>query len=169
LRRALKIAPTDGRTWSLLSDFLLKTGDVQGALESAEKAAALAPTLHSSHLNLGLARWRTDDSLGALQAFENAIRRRPSDAWTMLYAVAILSELHRDDEALRYAERAVAAEPGNARAWAALGSTLVTTGDRDGAEAAFSRSVDLESGGMGSHSPPPPSDSVAPAASRPGD
>ncbi len=155
LRRAVEIAPNDGLAWSLLSGCLLKVADVEGAVESGERATAVAPGFHPSHFNLGLARWRAGDRVGALQAFENAIRLQPSDPSAIICGAAVLSELDRHAEALRYARRAVAAAPDSASAWAALGTALLRSGDREAAEAAFSRARQLGPRPGDSHIPPP--------------
>jgi Flp pilus assembly protein TadD len=93
-----------------------------------------------------LARWRSGDLAGALEALQEAISLRPSDAPTMLFAAAVSDEMGLVDEALKYARRAVEIAPENANAWAALGGALVKADEPVRAREAFARALELDPG-----------------------
>ena len=145
-RRAADIDPKDGLILGLLAGSLLNAGETEEALAVGDRAVKLAPRMQPAQFNLGLARWRSGDRSGALEAFREAIRLRPSDVSAMLCAAGVSGELERWEEALRYTRRAVEIAPDNPNAWVGLGGALVRTGDRRGAREAFSRAFQLDSG-----------------------
>jgi len=124
LRRAAGMDPGDGVILALLSGCLLETGELAEGLEVAEKAVAVAPRIQAAQFNLGLARWRSGDREGALEAFGEALRLRPSDVSAMICTSAVTA-------------------PENANAWAALGGALRRADRPAEARAAFARALDI--------------------------
>ncbi len=68
----------------------LEEDDHAGAVHSAQRALALAPTSSEAHTLLGAARWAARDIEGAEGAFRAAIERDPAGVPALLYLAELL-------------------------------------------------------------------------------
>jgi tetratricopeptide (TPR) repeat protein len=68
-RRAVRLAPTNGRAQLTLSQALARTGDARGAFQAATAAVALLPGDAAAREALADAHWLADDDAGAFSEF----------------------------------------------------------------------------------------------------
>jgi tetratricopeptide (TPR) repeat protein len=68
-RRAVRLAPRNGRAQLALSQALARTGDVRGALGAARAAVELLPGLPAAREALADATWLADDDAAAFAEF----------------------------------------------------------------------------------------------------
>lgn len=128
LRRAIKAYRYDALAYTMLAESLLATEQVEEALESAEKAAEIAPKIPEVQRTLGLARWWSGDREGALEALKASLRLRGEELATLVYLGQVLLELDRPEEARGFLEQAAAIAPQNS----AVGRLLEAAGGGDG-------------------------------------
>lgn len=94
--------------------------------------------------NLGVARMRQRDPLGAVEWFDAALKLEPRSYFAQVNRSACMVELRRFDEALRAAQAAVEVAPAAARAHLTLARARAVLGDSAGAADAAQRAVELE-------------------------
>ena len=155
LERSTTFDPTDPEPWLALSNVKGRGGDLQGALEAAEKAVAAEPTnalsrLRKAELLIDLGLRNGDDAqvAEARQIVTEVTAEDPSSAEAAF--VRGKSEIAAGDaaaavEALR---DAIAVKPDWGQAHFVLGSALLMTGDLQRARAELARAVELNSGLM---------------------
>lgn len=114
---AIASAPGDARLWTDVARFRRDTGELAGAIVAADRAVALDPTDSGA---LGLRGELTRGQYGlaaALPWFDRALDVDPDDVAVRLERAATLLDLGRTVDMLADVRRALAAEPGNPRAW----------------------------------------------------
>ena len=128
---------------NLLSHLFSRQGKNREAIAAARRAVALDPSNvhHSAHL--GELLKRSDDLVGATQAFELASSLSPPNA----HAIEQFGELRVAQgflaDGVAALRRAVALEPANSHFSTQLGKLLRQAGDLAGAEQAFERATQL--------------------------
>ena len=80
LRKACDLQPYNAMNYVALSGALLQAGDAASALLAGEGAVHLGPKVPQAHLDLGLARWRTNDLPAARQSLSRALELDPANA-----------------------------------------------------------------------------------------
>jgi len=153
LERSTTFDPTDPAPWLALSNVRGREGDLQGALEAAEKAVAADSTdplasLRKAELLIDIGLRNGDDAQveEAREIVAEVTAENPSSPEAAF--VRGKSELASGDaagavEALR---EAIAVRPDWAQAHFVLGSALLMTGDLQRARAELARAVELNPG-----------------------
>lgn len=133
--------PQHGSGWKLLGAFRQKQGDLKGALQAKQAAAALLPDDMDAQFNLGLSY----EKLGFWQEAESCFRRLEQHDAT---DVEVLNNLgnalwkqHKLQEAAVYYRRAIALQPDLAEAYLNLGYLLGEVGDRVEEETHWRRAI----------------------------
>ncbi len=103
-----------------LSNYLLRQGAHERAMEHARKALALHPDSPAAMFAFGNACMMQGDYQAALGKFELVLNQNPDRTDALFNAGLALENLGRPDEACRLYERLVMLEPHHAKAWFAL-------------------------------------------------
>jgi len=142
--RALALIQQDsqlGAGWKLLGAFRQKLGDLKGALQAKQAAAALLPDDMEALFNLGLSY----EKLGFWQEAESCYRRLeqhdPTDFEVLNNLGNALWKQHKLPEAAAYYRRAIAIRPKLAEAYLNLGNLLAEAGDRVEEETHWRRAI----------------------------
>ncbi|MBL8854789.1 MAG: tetratricopeptide repeat protein [Planctomycetaceae bacterium] len=101
---------------------------------------------------IGLLR-REDLSSRWVEELQRMLELHPDDPWTLRELASVLVDLHRPEEALPYAEQALAIEPYVAASWSMRGLVRAKLGQRDEAASDYAKSleqsIDWEAGFLG--------------------
>lgn len=130
------------RNWEALRgrvDAHRRLGRLPALLTELEELVKEQPDEPALHYALGLARFASGARQlePALSAFRRAIELAPAEAELHARLGVALLEAERFEEAKGPLEKAVALQPGRARAWLPLGLCRARLGDRPGALQAF--------------------------------
>lgn len=139
-RRALVLAPDDGRCHGILGQVLLVLRRFDEARQHLETAARLLPDLGSVWQSLGeLETVRPGGLPAAVEAFRTAARLLPGDPRPLAGLAGVLMNLGRSDDAIAAYRSAIAAggEPNPADLLNNMGVALERLGRRDEAVAAL--------------------------------
>ncbi len=144
LERATLLAPDSTEYQLALARLYLKMGFLGQARRRYERLGRLHPDLAEPHLGQGIA-WRRDylkylerESLArALAELQEATRLAPTAAETWLQMLPLLIEQERLGEAMRAAERLLAADPGGINGLLAVGHVAYRLGQVERADSAF--------------------------------
>ena len=155
-QRATELDPAFARGWSSLAmaqsftsenaddPKAIKAGGVR-AMESAERAIALDPSLGDAYAARGYLRASNQwDWTGALSDLERAVQLDPNDGRNLLRHGFLLLSMGRLPEARAVLEQATRHDPMLVPAWAALGRTRTAQFDFDGAREAWTRVVAIQ-------------------------
>lgn len=121
-RKVVALEPKSSEAWLRLSESLRDTGDLEGALPPAQKAAALAPEGAEPAAHLGVLQYhRVKAGTGvpkeAMEALARAGRLLPMDV-EVWYRLAELAEQEKDEElALKSWSRLARIRPSAQEAW----------------------------------------------------
>ncbi|MEO6437449.1 MAG: tetratricopeptide repeat protein [Tepidisphaeraceae bacterium] len=128
LKRSIKVAPNDSRTWGELGHVYFETEKWTKAVQRYSKAIELRPDDFDVYLSLTLAQRMAGDAESAVKSIEQALKINPrlSRAW-YIYG-ALLVECKRPAEAIEPLQRAAALEPTMALAHHQLGIALMRSG-----------------------------------------
>jgi tetratricopeptide (TPR) repeat protein len=152
LRELLGSDPDIAPAWCLLAQTQIGLGEMEGALESAERAAALAPDNDWPHRLRSVALEQLGDADGAIAAAREAVAKGPHEWQTHKRLALALSLSKRDpDFALAAAGRAVELAPNEADAHCVLGLTHDARGDKAEAERCFRQALALDPQHAASH------------------
>ena len=145
LRDLLGTEPDIGPAWCLLAQAQIGLGETEGALESADRAAALAPEDDWPHRLRSLALLQLGDSDGAIAAARDAVAAGPHN-WQAHRRLALaLGDANQNlDDALAAGQRAVALAPNEPEAHFALGLVQDARGKRTGADECFRYALALD-------------------------
>lgn len=138
--------PADVFGWTVLGTLRLRLGQSRLAVDSLQKAAALAPDVADIHNNLGLALADAGRLDEALACYGRALTLEPDSIRALTNQGAALEAAGRLDEAAASYRRAVALDPESARSHYNLGNALKELGRPEEAEAAYGRAVALAPG-----------------------
>jgi Tfp pilus assembly protein PilF len=130
--RALTVAPKDPNVIANLGYSLYLADDYAGALKRLKQAAKLAPGQPVIYNNLGIVLASTSRYEEAYKYF--AIASNEYDAHLKL--ASILEEHHRDRDAVKHYEAALAMQPGASAILERLVALYERTGERDKADTA---------------------------------
>lgn len=130
--RALTVAPKDPNVIANLGYSLYLADDYAGALKRLKQAAKLSPGQPVIYNNLGIVLARTSKYDEAYKYF--AIASNEYDAHLKL--ASILEEQHRDRDAVKHYEAALAMQPGASAILERLVALYERTGERDKADTA---------------------------------
>ena len=141
--RKMQVCPNDAPTFSKAGEWLLKKGDLDGAIRCYRDAARLAPGNAGYCYNLGSALMDRNPE-ESVPWLEKATRLNPGDgpAWTNLGCA--LMNLKRPQDALAPLREGVRIQPNDANARVNLGVALLRTGNREEARAVFGQALALD-------------------------
>lgn len=142
LERRFGQTPPDIEAGKLLAELELRLGNVARAETTLRKLVELAPGDVASLLSLEqvlVRRRKLDEAIGVLKRLAAAEPRRAREFYQRMAKYA--GELYRDDDAMKYAERAVELSPDDAEAHRKLGEMYRQRQDVERAIAAFRRAL----------------------------
>ena len=153
LLRGVAIAPSEF-TWSALADFYRAEGSVSDAIAAGRKAADLEPEPSLDLLRLGYYALSVSDVEDALAAFDEAMRRSPSDLRratgenSFLYKVAVgRAQAWRivgdNTQVLKFQEQAAQLAPNARQPWLNLAQLYTRMGRSADAEHARAHAASL--------------------------
>jgi adenylate cyclase len=149
--RAIELDPTLAEAWAARCAAASIHHDFAAADAAYQRAIACDPTLFEAHYYYGHACIEVGDYEKAAALYERAAELRPSDYQALVFARQAYKALGRyEDErsaALRQlatAERALAADPSDARALSLSAGSLIVAGRGDEARAWSRRACELE-------------------------
>jgi tetratricopeptide (TPR) repeat protein len=144
-RGALELAPADPGVLRRMSDIAVRSGDMQTALEWADRAIAARPNQAASHIHLAWLHLIQGDLAASESALRVARELDPNDI-SLLRRLSDLATRRGDMAlALDYAERIIAIQPFNPGGYDYLASIHLQRNDLPGARAALSSSLPLMS------------------------
>ncbi|MCC6535896.1 MAG: tetratricopeptide repeat protein [Burkholderiales bacterium] len=113
LQRALELEPNDPRVFNNLGNIARAAGDTEAAIRCFERALELSPEFPLPYENLGRIYIRAGDIARAHTLFCKAVALDESLSHSRQFVGMALCELGRFDEARKYYEKWIAAEPDN--------------------------------------------------------
>jgi Flp pilus assembly protein TadD len=119
-------------------------GDDASALDSARRAATLAPENFDAQFTLGRALYGAGDDVGASRAFRAAVALRPEDARALFFLATTLERAGDDAAALAAYRELVIKQPRAAEGHLGLGVLLVKRGGAQTDEGLKELSLALE-------------------------
>ncbi len=138
---ALQIEPQSARAWFLLGVLSADHDQPAKAAELFAKAVALGPDVPRHHAHLARSLVALNRQPDALCAAETAVGLDPSDALTLDTLGVVFTRLGQHARALLFFERAAGLNPNSASFLFNLAASRQFTGDFEGAEAAYGRSL----------------------------
>ena len=131
--------PNDPRVHGVLGTFARLSGDVAGAVLAAKRRVELEPRNSSAHSNLGMAFRQQGDMPSARTALEQALQlassaRPPVEIYMNFCFVAFIED--RADEAIKWAQLAVQANPNWSFSYTCLALAYAGKGDESQARKA---------------------------------
>ena len=142
-RKAVDLAPKEQESHSALALVLMDQGKKDEALSEMKKGVDADPKDPSGHLEFGRLLARLEKYQDALSAFETSAALNPNSE-PLLQAADVSKNLKNDSAVLSYVRQATDAEPQNARAWLALGETLLARGQFPKAAQAFDKAIEVD-------------------------
>ncbi len=121
-------------------------GDFESAAAFYRKAVAVHPELAELQANLGLMYFQTGKDEAAIEAFGQALHRKPGLFVPNLFLGLDYVKLKRFKQALPYLKRAALSRPTDIQAQIALGQAYTGCGKTRPAIASYLRAVQLERG-----------------------
>ena len=110
----IRADPTSGDLYLCITIFANLTGDHVGSVQASKRRVELDSKNASAHENFGSSLRRMGDMPGARAAYEMGLQfvspaRRPAEIYVNLSRVAFVED--RPDEAIKWAQQAIAANP----------------------------------------------------------
>jgi tetratricopeptide (TPR) repeat protein len=127
IRQALELDSTRAERWGELGSIQMSRNEPRAALESFQQAAQRNPDLPGIQFHIGRAYRALGEAENARLAYEEAIRRNPSDTEAYNNLAALLEE-QEPVQAIALLERAVALAPTVALYHANLAALLLKSG-----------------------------------------
>ncbi len=145
LEQRVAASPSDTASARILAEALRRSGDLHRAEEVLGQLLTIEPGDVDALTALERVQILSADLAGAIETLERLVARDPARATSYL---ARMSEhalaLYRDDDAVRYAERAVALAPADAATHRRLGELFRRRQDPEGASAHYRRALALD-------------------------
>jgi tetratricopeptide (TPR) repeat protein len=126
IRRALELDDTRAERWGQLGSIQMNRNEARAALESFQKAAQRNPDLVGIQFHLGRAYRALGETENARLAYEESIRRNPTDTEAINNLAALLED-QDPPQAIKLLENAVALAPNVALYHANLAALLLKT------------------------------------------
>jgi predicted TPR repeat methyltransferase len=128
LNQAQRRSPQDARVLLVGVQLTLKAGNLDGAIQAARRALALAPRWPMAMLGLGallIERGQKDEEKDeAMRLASSAVAREPDDPDVLCKAADIASDGKQKEQAFAWRERALALRPDDAQLRFILGRNL---------------------------------------------
>ena len=145
LEPALNTAGQDPEVLALSGETFMQARDFSKAGELFTKAASIAPNVTGLRTALGLSKLGKGENEAALADLQEAARKEPGNAQIGVALTTTLLSLKRHDQALAAVQELEKAQPKNPVIHNLKGMVLAARKDLDGARAAFSQSLALQS------------------------
>jgi protein O-mannosyl-transferase len=143
-QRALALDPNAGQSYLTLGNGALRNGNYELARTALTQALQLEPQSAQANSDLCAALVQLDRVSDSLPYCRQAVELDPENGLFLGRYAHLLILTEQFAEALPVAQRAVQVAPNLALAYRVLGEALAGTGDRDGAVAAFQRTLDID-------------------------
>lgn len=144
LRRRLVDDPPDLEAGRLLAEVQIRLRKLSDAEATLQRIADKAPGDEEAFLSLERVRVLRHDLPGAIHSLEKLAEINPKRAREYYQRMAQYSaELYKDDDAIRYSEKAVALSPNDADGYRKLGSMFRRRGDTGRAIQAFRQAIQI--------------------------
>jgi TolB-like protein/Tfp pilus assembly protein PilF/class 3 adenylate cyclase len=125
----------------------LETNSAAAVKEAAERAMSLQPELGETWLAQGVYRYRVwRDFKGALQSYEEALRRLPNSAFVLEQMAHLERRLGQFDVAQKHYQAAAQLDPRNIGVLLTLADSFQTVRRFDEARAVFDRALEMSPG-----------------------
>ncbi len=145
LEAAFASASPDPEAGALLAEALRRTGALERAAAVLQRLAELVPSDAQTWTTLERVRTLRGDLPGAIDALEHAAAADPSRAASYFGRMSDAAlALYRDEDAVRYAERAIALAPNDAHGHVRLGDLHRRRQRLDAAMASYRRALALD-------------------------
>src|SRR5438067_7098392 len=128
----------------------LETNSGAAVKEAADRAISLQPELGEAWLTQGVYRYRVlRDFKGALQSYQEALRRLPNSAFVLEQMAHLERRLGQVDEAQKHYQAAAQLDPRNIGILLTLGDTIQSVHRFDEARTVFDRALEMSPGNEG--------------------
>src|SRR5438034_4518220 len=128
----------------------LETNSGAAVKEAADRAISLQPELGEAWLAQGIYRYRVlRDFKGALQSYQEALRRLPNSAFVLEQMAHLQRRLGQVDEAQKHYQAAAQLDPRNIGLLLTLGDTIQSVHRFDEARTVFDRALEMSPGNEG--------------------
>ena len=128
----------------------LETNSGAAVKEAADRAISLQPELGEAWLAQGVYRYRVlRDFKGALQSYQEALRRLPNSAFVLDQMAHLERRLGQIDEAQKHYHAAAQLDPRNIGILLTLGDTIQSVRRFDEAQTIFDRALEMSPGNEG--------------------
>src|SRR5213592_854290 len=128
----------------------LETNSGAAVKEAADRAISLQPELGEAWLAQGVYRYRVlRDFQGALQSYQEALRRLPNSAFVLEQMAHLQRRLGQVDEAQKHYQAAAQLDPRNIGILLTLGDTIQSVHRLDEARTVFDRALEMSPGNEG--------------------
>lgn len=141
--KALSLDPNFQNAYSRLGQVEFAEGNIHKAREYYLKAIQLDPADADTYGNLAGAEYSLGNRKEARAMYEKAVEISPSDVEVRVMLGKFLLKEGEMAEARKHLEMALANSPDNLSLLDMVGKTRISTGDRDGAVAAFAHAAEL--------------------------
>ena len=132
-RAALAVRPDSTAALCNLSNSLMETGDLEGAIDNCRKGLAIDSRFVFLHVNMGNFLWKNGDLDGAVASYQNALEIDPDFPPARAALREALSAKGDPPAAVREAQRLIDADPDSHNGHFRLGRVLLQNGDWQGA------------------------------------
>jgi len=141
---ALQLAPDSPQILTLRTRLLQRAGAQDEALQTAQKAIALAPNWDEPYYLAGISYYFIRRNEQAEASLARAVELNPKAARALFLQATALANLGKSDDAERCLRRAIALQPKNARLFCHLGILLVRKNELKEGEASLRRAILLK-------------------------
>jgi len=142
-RRIVAAHPHEMRAWALMGLCATQAGDLIGATEALQRAAALEPTAANVHFRLGVVLYQQGLADQAEAAFRRTAQLDPANVDARQNLAATLVDQGRHAEAKPLFEALLSAHPDFELAWAGLANVHRALGEHAALIHALERAVKL--------------------------
>ena len=143
MKLLLSDSPDDTNILYNLGMALSDLGRLAEAIGYLRHLVDLAPDHVNGRVALGVALMRADDDEGARVELERAVEADPTNPWAQRNLGAALMKLGHISAGLEHLREATGLNPADQQAWYGLAQALELSGDDDGADEAYIRTLEL--------------------------
>jgi len=130
--RAIELDPNNDLFYNLLAIDYIEWGKTDKAIEYYKKAIELKPN-HVLYFGLGSAYEKKGDLEGAVRAYQESIKIKPTFTYGRYNLAVVYSKQDRPQEAIELLRKVVGLEPRHIFGQHALGMIYIRIGDKTGA------------------------------------
>ena len=142
-RNAVQLDPRFAQARRKLAEAYMRVGDITGAYREGVRAADLLPNDVNAQLFAGQLLLAARQFLDAQGRAEKALALQPKNVDAQILRANALAGLNKLDDAINEVEDAIRNEPDRMTSYASLGVMQLFHGDRQEAETAFRKAVEV--------------------------